>query len=371
MTFNKQSLNEEQIKEIKNITDEIIQNDSGYRQVITGFVKKYDIISSYQEKIYNLFGNIGKYNQNKIKVVVDSANATGGIVAPKLYRDLGCEVIELFSEPDGEFPNHHPNPSDIKTLDTIRKKVVEEHADFGIAFDGDSDRIGVIDEDGNVLTGDKLLLIYAKDLIETLKIRRERPSVVSEVKCSQVLYDTIEKLGGNAIMTKTGHGYIKSKMKETGAILAGEMSGHTFFKDKYYGYDDAIYAGCRLIEIVAKNKIANPNYKLTDSIKEFSEVYLSDECRLHCPNEFKKAVLVELKELINDDLFKTKIKDIITIDGLRIIFDDGFALIRQSNTEPVFTLRFEAKTKEKCDFYTKTLCDLTNSLTEKISKQNV
>ena len=223
MTFNKQSLSEEQIKEVKKYTIEAKEN-SGYSQVIKGVNIKYDIISNYQNKIEDMFGSIGKYNGRKIKVVVDSANATAGIVAPQLYRDLGCDVIELYSQPDGTFPNHHPNPSDIKTLDDIRKKVKEEGADLGIAFDGDADRIGAIDEEGNIITGDKLLLIYAQDLIKTLSIHGEVPIIVSEVKCSQVLYDTIEKLGAKAIMTKTGHGYIKSKMKETGAILAGESA---------------------------------------------------------------------------------------------------------------------------------------------------
>ena len=367
MTFNRQSLSEEQIKEVKRLTVELHDNSCGYRQIINGFCHNYDIIANYQNKIYDMFGKIG----TGIKVVVDSANATGGIVAPQLYRDLGCEVIELFSEPDGSFPNHHPNPSDIKTLDAIRAKVKETKADLGIAFDGDSDRIGAIGSNGEIISGDKLLLIYAQDLINTLKIHGEKPTIVSEVKCSQVLYDTIENLGAEAIMTKTGHGYIKSKMRETGALLAGEMSGHTFFKDRYYGFDDAIYAGCRLIEIVAKNKKQNPNFKLTELLEPFTRVYLSDEVRLKCPNEFKKDVLEKLKSKITDELFSSKIKDIITIDGLRIIFEDGFALIRQSNTEPVFTLRFEAKTEEKCNHYKTTLVDLTCTLVEEMISQKV
>lgn len=160
-------------------------------------------------------------------------------------------------------------------------------------------------------------------------------------------------------------------MKETNATLAGEMSGHTFFKDRYYGYDDAIYAGCRLIEIVAKNKMKDEKFKLSDLTQEFKKVHLSDEYRLKCPNEFKKEVLKELKTIVNEDLFNSKIKEIITIDGLRIIFNDGFALIRQSNTEPVFTLRFEAKTKEKCEHYADVLVNTVNKLTEKISTQKV
>ncbi len=369
MTFNKASLNEEQIKEVKNFTIKAFENskENSYRTIRCGFDKKYDIISNYCDKISDMFDKIGK----GIKIVVDSANATGGIVAPQLYRELGCEVIELFSEPDGTFPNHHPNPSDEKTLDDIKKAVVENKADFGIAFDGDSDRIGVINSKGKMISGDKLLLIYALDLINELKSRGEIPTVVSEVKCSQVLYDTINQNGGNAIMHKTGHGYIKSKMKETGALLAGEMSGHIFFKDRYFGYDDAIYAGCRLIEIVAKNKKVNPNFDLDELIKPFNNVYLSHEVRLNCPNEYKKTVLDELKEKISDELFNSKIKEIITIDGLRIIFEDGFALIRQSNTEPVFTLRFEAKTKEQCENYQNTLCTLTDKLVEKWANTKV
>jgi len=367
MTFNRQSLNEEQIKEVKRLTLDIHEKSTGYRQIINGFCKSYDIISNYQSKIADMFGHIGK----GIKIVVDSANATGGIVAPQLYRDLGCEVVELFSEPDGNFPNHHPNPSDIKTLDVIRARVKEENADFGIAFDGDSDRIGAIGSNGEIISGDKLLLIYATDLIETLKIHGEKPTIVSEVKCSQVLYDEIEAMGGTAVMTKTGHGYIKSKMREVKALLAGEMSGHTFFKDRYYGYDDAIYAGCRLIEIVAKNKLKNSEFKLIDLLEPFNKVYLSDEVRLKCPNEFKKDVLSKLETMITDELFNSKIKEVITIDGLRIIFEDGFALIRQSNTEPVFTLRFEAKTQEKCDSYKNILVDLTCTLVEEFITSKV
>ena len=367
MTFNRKSLNESQIKRVKEFSEEIHENSSGYRQVISGFNTAFDIIPLYQDKMFDMFNKIG----TGIKIVVDSANATGGVVAPKLYRDLGCEVIELYSEPDGNFPNHHPNPSDIKTLKDIKAEVIKNKADFGIAFDGDSDRIGVITSDGTILTGDKLLLIYAIDLIEALKIHGEKPTIVSEVKCSQVLYDTIEELGGNAVMTKTGHGYIKAKMREVNALLAGEMSGHTFFRDRYFGYDDAIYAGCRLIEILAKNRLKNPDFDLKDMLKPFDKVYLSDEVRLPCPNELKMDVLYQLEKQINDELFNSKIKEIITIDGLRIVFDDGFALIRKSNTEPVFTLRFEAKAKEKCEQYKNALVNVTNKLVEELSAKAV
>ena len=348
MTYNKRTLTEKQIAEVKEITlKNWINMPSTIKPLHHSTVKLYNIIPDYIKDMENRFGNIGK----GVKVVVDSANATGGVIGPELYRKLGCDVIELFSKPDGNFPNHHPNPSVEKTLDTLKEVVVENKADIGIAYDGDSDRIGIIDEDGKFLTGDKLLLIYAMDLVEDCKKTGTCPTVVSEVKCSQVLYDQINKLGGNAVMCKTGHGYIKDKMKETNALLAGEMSGHTFFKDRYYGFDDAIYAGCRIIEIISKHKKVNPNFKISDMLKPFDEVCSSPEVRFPCPNEKKKEVLEKFKQCVesNRNMFGSDIKEIITLDGMRIVFDGGFALIRQSNTEPVFTLRFEAKNKEECD----------------------
>lgn len=342
MTFNKQTLNEKQIKEVRDITFKNWTENLD----MSGTAEKLDIIPIYIEDMKKRFGQIG----SGIKVVVDSANATGGVVAPQLYKELGCEVIELFSEPDGTFPNHHPNPSDFKTLAAIKDTVVAEKADIGIAFDGDSDRIGVIASDGTPLTGDKLLLIYAEDLIES---GAQKPTVVSEVKCSQVLFDTINKIGGHAVMCKTGHGFIKEKMKETGALLAGEMSGHTFFKDRYYGYDDAIYAGCRILEIISKHKKLNPDFKISDMIKPFDAVCTSQEVRFPCPNEKKQQTLEKFKKCVEADknMFGQDIKEIVTLDGMRIVFDGGFALIRQSNTEPVFTLRFEGKTKDECEHF--------------------
>ena len=182
------------------------------------------------------------------------------------------------------------------------------------------------------MTGDKLLLIYAQDIIKKYNEKGIKPFVVSEVKCSQVLYDTIDENGGISVMCKTGHGYIKSKMREVGAILAGEMSGHTFFKDRYYGFDDAVYAGCRIIEIVAEYKKQNPEFKISDLLEPFNKMYCSQEYRLSCPNSLKKVTLETFEKVIreNPDFFGSKIKDIITLDGMRIVFEQGgFALIRQ------------------------------------------
>lgn len=362
MTFNRQTLNEAQIKEVKELTFK--EFDKPEPDVERGVVKTYNIIPGYIKDMEERFGHTGK----GVKVVVDSANATGGIVGPELYRKLGCEVVELYSEPDGTFPNHHPNPSVEKTLDDLKLTVIKEKADIGIAYDGDSDRIGVVDNKGAFLTGDKLLLIYALDLIEKYKSEGICPTVVSEVKCSQVLYDTINNCGGEAIMCKTGHGYIKDKMKETGAVLAGEMSGHTFFKDRYYGFDDAVYAGCRIIEIISKHKAENPNFTIQDMLEPYRQVHSSPEVRFPCPNELKKTVLEKVKSYVDEDnsVFGATIKDIITLDGMRIVFDGGFALIRQSNTEPVFTLRFEARTQPECDKFQNCMISMLEMALEEI-----
>ena len=301
MTYNKRTLTESQIREVRDITFKNWLNNpetsAENTLKMTGKVEEKNIIPDYIKDMEERFGKIGE----GVKVVVDSANATGGVVGPELYKKLGCEVVELFSEPDGNFPNHHPNPSVEKTLDTLKEVVTKEHADIGIAYDGDSDRIGIVDSEGRFLTGDKLLLIYAQDLIEKCKAKNIVPTVVSEVKCSQVLFDTIDKLGGHAVMCKTGHGYIKDKMKETNALLAGEMSGHTFFKDRYYGFDDAVYAGCRIIEIIAKHKKLNPEFKISDMLKAFDEVYSSPEVRYPCPNELKKSTLEKVQTMVESD----------------------------------------------------------------------
>ncbi len=365
MTFKRASLG---VKEIREVAEYAAEEYETQRRsyYATGEVVNYNLVAEYIQTQLNNFPRIG----NGLKIVVDSANATGGVVAPELYRGLGCEVIELYSEPDGNFPNHHPNPSDEKTLDDIKAKIKETGADFGIAFDGDSDRVGIVDDKGYSIPGDQLLLIFALDVLKDFSIRGEIPKVVSEVKCSQVLYDTINANGGEAIMWKTGHGYIKSKMKEEKAILAGEMSGHIFFKDRYYGFDDAIYAGCRFIEIAAKAKKSAPDFKVSSLLASLPQAYTTRELRYPCKNELKSTILSELSEIIeqNKDMFGSEIKSIITLDGLRIIFEGGFAMIRQSNTEPVFTARFEAPDKTTAESYQTAMVKVLDKLTSKYDK---
>lgn len=342
LTLNKKSLTEDEIFALRDMIGVENFKDSDKR----GHYEKYDIIAEYIEKTSRMFQNSGE----GVKVVIDSGNATAGVVAPELYKKIGCDVIDIFSEPDGNFPNHHPDPSKEKNLEHLKEKIKEVGADLGIAFDGDSDRIGVVDNTGYAIPGDQLLLMLSLDILKHRKISEPKPVIISEVKCSQTLYDTIDKNGGKSIMWKTGHAYIKNKMREEGAVLAGEMSGHIFFKDRYYGFDDAIYAGCRVIEIMAKQKSQDKNFKMSDIIKSLPKAATSPEVRFACPNEYKFKLIDVIKEKIdqNPEIFGEKIEKLITLDGVRIVFSNGFGLIRASNTEPTLTLRFEGLNEDYC-----------------------
>jgi len=269
----------------------------------------------------------------KMKVVVDSGNGMGGVLSPRVFREIGCEVVEMFSEPDGNFPNHHPDPTQPKNLKDIIQKVKEEKADIGIAFDGDADRIGVIDEKGNIIWGDKLLVLYSR------KILKDTPGVsfIADVKCSKTLYDDIEKNGGKGIMWKTGHAIIKSKIKEENAALAGELSGHMFFNDRYFGFDDACYAACRLLEILDEARDKPLSELLADLPKMVSTPEIHAET-----TDTKKFEIVEKAK----DFFK-KSYDVLDIDGVRLTFPDGWGLVRASNTQPVLVMRFEATTDKR------------------------
>jgi len=269
-----------------------------------------------------------------VKCVIDAGNGTASLVAPDLLRSLGCDVTELYCTPDGRFPNHHPDPTIPENLKDLIETVRQTQAAVGLAFDGDSDRLGVVDENGDILWGDQLLLIFARD---TLK-RRPGGTVIFEVKCSKTLDDEIRKSGGNPIMWKAGHSLIKGKMKETGALLAGEMSGHLFFADEYYGYDDAIYAAARMLRILSETSIP-----LSHFLKDVPKTYTTPEIRVDCPDESKFAVVEGVKSHYKDKY------PIIDVDGVRVSFGDGWGLVRASNTQPSLVLRFEADTKERLD----------------------
>ncbi len=276
-----------------------------------------------------------------VRVVLDAGNGTAGLAAPEIIRAMGCDVIELYSEPDGKFPNHHPDPTIPGNLSALIETVRSRKADVGIAFDGDADRIGVVDEHGSILWGDQLMVIFSRDIL------KNQPGAifVSEVKCSQTMYDDIRSHGGNVVMWKTGHSLIKAKMKELGAAMAGEMSGHLFFADRYFGYDDAIYAACRLVEILIKMKLNNGGEAhLSTLLSDLPKTFNTPEIRIDCPDAIKFKVVEKAKEIFTtgNDL-PVRPKEVITVDGVRAIFNSGWGLIRASNTQPVLVMRFEAK----------------------------
>jgi phosphomannomutase/phosphoglucomutase len=292
-----------------------------------GSVSFQEVIPAYQNYILQ---NI--HLDRRIKLVIDSGNGTAGAVAPKILRDLGCRVEDLYSKIDGRFPNHHPDPTIPENMKDLIAKVQEIGAEVGIGYDGDADRIGVVDPPGNIIWGDQLLILFAREVL------RNHPgaTIISEVKCSQNLYDDIARHGGRGIMWKAGHSLLKSKMKEEKALLGGEMSGHMFFADRYFGYDDAIYASCRLLEILSRTEKTLPEL-LGDLPKTFS----TPEIRVPCPDEEKFELVEKVRESFRKEY------SIVDVDGVRVLFPDGWGLVRASNTQPAIVLRFEARTPER------------------------
>ena len=268
-----------------------------------------------------------------VKVVVDAGNGTGSLVAEGLLRAVGAEVVPLYCESDGSFPNHHPDPSVEENLADLVRSVREEGAEVGIAFDGDADRIGVVDERGRILPGDNLLLLFGLDLLAR---RGPGELLVYDVKCSQALPEAYEAGGGRALMWKTGHSFIKEKMRETGASIGGELSGHICFADEYIGTDDALYAACRLTSLLADSKRT-----LSELTEGFPRYVATPEIRLTVTEETKAKVVDRATRY-----FRAR-RDVVDVDGVRILFGDGWALLRASNTQPVLVARFEARSKER------------------------
>ena len=289
-----------------------------------GRVSEHPIIPDYMAYMKQSFAGV---KAGKLHAVVDCGNGMGGLVGPDALRLLGCRVTGMYMDVDGRFPNHHPDPTVTANLQDLIKKVRETKADVGIAYDGDADRIGAVDEKGDILWGDKLLVLYARDVLK----HKPGATIISEVKASQVFYDDVVKHGGRSIMWKAGHSLIKAKMKEEKAALAGEMSGHMFFADRYFGYDDAVYASCRLIEILAK-----AGRPLSTLLADLPPTVSTPEIRVDCPDDVKFRVVEEAKKQL------ARAHKIIDIDGVRVLFPDGWGLIRASNTQPALVLRFEA-----------------------------
>ncbi len=323
LCLNQKTLYGPQIQDLK----DRIQKKNFYAASCPGNISLFNVHEVYQKYILKHITL-----QRPLKLVVDAGNGVAGPLAPSLFRSLGCQVSELFCDMNGRFPNHFPDPTVPENLKYLVSKVQEEKADLGIAFDGDADRIGVIDSRGTIIWGDKLLILYARDILKT----HPGAAIIAEVKCSSQLFSDIKKRGGRPILWKTGHSLIKSKIKEENALLAGEMSGHMFFADRYYGFDDAIYAACRLLEIVSRTSSS-----LSDLLSDIPQTFSTPEIRIPCPDEKKFDVVNKAKSY-----FKSHY-DTIDIDGIRVEFPDGWGLVRASNTQPVLVLRFEASSEQR------------------------
>jgi phosphomannomutase/phosphoglucomutase len=286
-----------------------------------------EVLSSYMAYITDQI-----HLRRPLRVVVDAGNGTSGLVIQDLLRRLGCEVFELFCDVDGTFPNHHPDPTVPENLTDIIREVKARQADVGLAYDGDSDRLGVVDERGEIIWGDRLLVLFAREILS----RRPGAKVIFDVKCSQVLVDDIRQRGGKPIMWMTGHSLIKKKLYAEQAALAGEMSGHLFFADGYFGYDDALYASCRLLQILDR-----ANAPLSTLLADLAVTHSTPEIRVTCADEDKFGVVEQLKAMFQQE---NRVCEVITIDGARVICAEGWGLVRASNTQPALVLRFEATT---------------------------
>jgi phosphomannomutase/phosphoglucomutase len=310
-----------------------------------GSIDTFDILGPYQEF---LLQNI--VLSRPLRVGIDAGNGTAGVTAVPIIKGVGCEVHALYCDMDGSFPNHEADPTVLKNMTDLIALVKKETLDVAFGYDGDGDRIGVVDEKGNLIFGDQLMIIFAREILS----RKPGATFISEVKCSKTMYDDIEKHGGRAIMWKTGHSLIKQKMKVEKAELAGEMSGHLFFADRYFGFDDAVYASCRLMEI-----LANSGKTISELLSGVPRTFSTPEIRVGCPDSVKFQVVEKVSRY-----FKARY-DVIDIDGVRVLFPDGWGLVRASNTQPALVLRFEAMTEARLE----AIKDLVESVLREIQKE--
>jgi phosphomannomutase/phosphoglucomutase len=332
----KQTLSGPQIQDLKLRCERVLGETPANKR---GTISSLEVRPAYIKSIID--NSKSHMGPRKLKVVVDAGNGVGGLVGPDVLRALGVEVIELFCDPDGRFPNHHPDPTELKNIKDLVAAVKSHKADFGIGWDGDADRIGVVDERGEPVFGDMLLLIYGRAILD------EKPgaTIIGDVKCSSQLFDDLNARGANAIMWKTGHSLIKSKLKETNGDLAGEMSGHIFFKHRYYGFDDALYSSARLVEIMSHH--TGPLSSLLSGLKPMLS---TPEMRVDCPEAIKFKIASAAQAAFKE--FKVE-----TIDGVRVTFDKGWGLVRASNTQPVLVMRFEAESAELLESYKNTVIE--------------
>lgn len=301
-----------------------------------GVLEERDVLGDYADDLAARFDLM-----RPVKAVVDCGNGVGSLVAVELLERIGAEVIPLYCESDGTFPNHHPDPTVDEYIADLRERVRTEGADVGIGFDGDADRIGAVDENGAIVRGDLVLLLFALDILE-----QEGPgqTLVFDVKCSQAVPEVLSARGGNPVMWKTGHSLIKEKMKETGAPLAGELSGHICFADDYYGFDDATYAACRLVDLLARSE-----RPLSAMTAEFPAYVSTPEIRVDVAEEEKFDIVARAVAAFSED------HEVIDVDGVRVLFDGGWGLLRASNTQPVLVLRYEARSQAQLEAIEQTM----------------
>jgi len=323
----------EDLQTIRDAMEEMAEHPERYPlSAVSPETVSLSIRNQYMERLLSEF-----CFDRSLKVVIDGGNGTGGEIACEVLEALGCRVVPLYCEMDGTFPNHHPDPTVEANLTDLREWVLNEKADAGIAYDGDADRLGVVDSDGSVIWGDRILILLARGLLK----RNPGATLISEVKASRLFFTEVEAAGGRAIMAPTGHSLIKKAMATENALLAGEMSGHIFFRDRYYGFDDALYATLRLLDVLASS-----HRTISELLSDLPEVFSTPELREDCPDLMKFSVVEEVIRLL-----KLEGRTVDTLDGARIEFPDGWGLVRASNTQPVLVLRFEAGTQEAlCEY---------------------
>jgi len=323
ISLNQKAFHSEQIQDLKELID------TADFEVGEGSVEKNDILPTYMDMLRSKISL-----DRPLKVAIDCGNAAGCITAPTIFKELGMEVTELFCDVDGTFPNHHPDPTEDHNLIDLIAEVQKGGYDFGVAFDGDADRVVAVDEKGGIIRADDLIAIFLPEII-----KNEGDAIVFDVKCSQALEDMIHRYGGTPVMWKTGHSLIKDKMRELNVNFAGEMSGHIFFADDFYGFDDAVYVALRLAQLISRG-----DKKLSEYTAEIPVYYSTPELRMECKDDIEKFEIAE-----KATAYFTQKYDCITVDGVRIQFGDGWGLVRASNTQPVLVCRFEAQSQARME----------------------
>lgn len=339
LSIGQETLHGEAIQDIRKIM--ISRNNHVPNNSRKGAVINVDIVSSYRKYMLERFSRLSDRKYRRLKIVVDAGNGTAGTIVPELLEYTGCEVIPLYCEPDGSFPNHHPDPTVVENMKDLINTTVSTGSDIGVGYDGDGDRIGVVDPSGDIVWGDRLMIILSRDIL------RKTPgaAIIGDVKCSQVMFEDIRSNNGRPVMCRTGHSLIKEAMKKEKALLAGEFSGHIFIADDYFGYDDAIYTTLRLVEIMKRT-----GRDIKELLSDVPRMHCTPEIRIECPDNRKREVVRKIIDRLTEYEMNSngryKIRNISTIDGVRVNFENGWGLIRSSNTQPVIVMRVEA-TDEK------------------------